>query len=128
MFMSRVEFNNPSFKKNLFNVRYSTRHSDILYIPYGLYSVLLMYIFLSCVICIFHWFKKKNKTSKGFRPWKIEYKIKCSLYMGKRFQLSFSDSCREIVLVEATRDSEGSYVFEKQKSGFFFSFLPKPDC
>lgn len=58
--MSRVEFNNPSFKKNLFNVRYSTHPSDILYIPYGLYSVLLMYIFLSCVICIFHWLKKKN--------------------------------------------------------------------
>lgn len=84
--MSRVEFNNPSFKK-LFNVRYSTHHSDILYILYGFYSVLLMYIFLSCVICIFHWFKK---TSKGLCQWKIEYKIKCYLYIGKRFQLSFS--------------------------------------
>lgn len=68
MFMSRVEFNNPSFKKNLFNVRYSTRHSDILYIPYGLYSVLLMYIFLSCVICIFHWFKKKKQNIERLPP------------------------------------------------------------
>lgn len=46
-----------------------------------------MYIFLPCVICIFHWFKE---TLKGVCQWKIEYKINCYLYIGKRFQLSFS--------------------------------------
>lgn len=46
-----------------------------------------MYIFLPCVICIFHWFKE---TLKGLCQWKIEYKINCYLYIGKRFQLSFS--------------------------------------
>lgn len=58
-----------------------------MYIFYGLYSVLLMYICLSCVICIFHWFK--NKLRKAYAKWKIEYKIKYYLYIGKWFQLSF---------------------------------------